>query len=770
MTAAVIGRAVIKIISEIDDAQANNEAAKLERNLKRLGQAGAAAAAAAVSGALVAGFRRLSDIEQAEAVLRGLGKSTGQVTRIMDQASAAVEGTRFALNDAATAATNLTTAGVGVEDLEDTLRGVGNVALVSGAQFTEIASIFQKVAATGKVTGTVLTQLSTRGVPALNLLADHLGKTTEETQKLVSAGEVNFKQFADAMRLGLGDAAVEAGRTVSGTFANLRTALARLGATTLGPAFQELPGLFESLTRVVDALAPTFQPLGLALQLVAQAATFVSGALETLAPVLQPLVTGFVALRIASAVAVGVRTLGAALTTVGAGAGQASKGLAATAVAARAFGTALRATGIGLVVGLITELSGAFDTGAEDAAKLQAATETLAGTLNSLGETTSETRAAIVEAFATEEVAEGLGTATELARQFGVDLELLTQSALGNEAAFAQLSAQVLAKAEGDFRATQNAGLLLSAVQKQAAAAQEATIQFRDKNDALGETAAAEQIAAQQAEALSAAVNTLNGALTNSVSTEVKFRDSLAKLTKGLKDNGRSFNLNTEAGRENAQNLASVSSAISAHVEAMRDQGATTQEINAFLAQASRRYRGVGVDVGKTSGNVRQLDKNLRNIPKNVDVEVDADTRPAQAEVRRLQGIIEGTIATMFVRTQRAPGSGGLAGFASGGLVRGPGSGTSDSIFAPWISNGEFVVNAAATRRNLDLLRAINDGTQVAAPSGRLQNGGLVSGVEPVGGVVINQNFFGPQTSGDRLREIDWTLRYATGFRGAGVA
>ena len=47
-------------------------------------------------------------------------------------------------------------------------------------------------------------------------------------------------------------------------------------------------------------------------------------------------------------------------------------------------------------------------------------------------------------------------------------------------------------------------------------------------------------------------------------------------------------------------------------------------------------------------------------------------------------------------------------GLASGGLIRGPGSGTSDSILAT-LSNGEFVVNAAATERFLPLLEAINE-------------------------------------------------------------
>jgi len=59
--------------------------------------------------------------------------------------------------------------------------------------------------------------------------------------------------------------------------------------------------------------------------------------------------------------------------------------------------------------------------------------------------------------------------------------------------------------------------------------------------------------------------------------------------------------------------------------------------------------------------------------------------------------------------------------FATGGKVKGPGTGTSDSIPA-MLSNGEFVINAEATKRNVKLLTAIN--------SGRIRKfaeGGLVS-------------------------------------------
>ena len=45
---------------------------------------------------------------------------------------------------------------------------------------------------------------------------------------------------------------------------------------------------------------------------------------------------------------------------------------------------------------------------------------------------------------------------------------------------------------------------------------------------------------------------------------------------------------------------------------------------------------------------------------------------------------------------------------AAGGYITGPGTGTSDSIPAR-LSSGEYVINAAATRRNRSLLEKINN-------------------------------------------------------------
>ncbi|WP_435253645.1 phage tail protein [Streptomyces sp. 1222.5] len=49
--------------------------------------------------------------------------------------------------------------------------------------------------------------------------------------------------------------------------------------------------------------------------------------------------------------------------------------------------------------------------------------------------------------------------------------------------------------------------------------------------------------------------------------------------------------------------------------------------------------------------------------------------------------------------------------YADGGLVQGPGTGTSDDVPAPWLSNGEFVIKKASVDKYGErMLQAINDG------------------------------------------------------------
>ncbi|MBJ8348578.1 hypothetical protein [Antrihabitans sp. YC2-6] len=113
------------------------------------------------------------------------------------------------------------------------------------------------------------------------------------------------------------------------------------------------------------------------------------------------------------------------------------------------------------------------------------------------------------------------------------------------------------------------------------------------------------------------------------------------------------------------------------------------------------------------------------------DVEARAKIREIIAPKRlEVEVVPTGSFANAFTRLQ------GAVRRASGGIVRGPGSGTSDSIMA-FLSNGEYVINSESTKRFLPLLELINKNLLP-----KFARGGLVTEEERarMGGGVVNMS------------------------------
>jgi hypothetical protein len=144
---------------------------------------------------------------------------------------------------------------------------------------------------------------------------------------------------------------------------------------------------------------------------------------------------------------------------------------------------------------------------------------------------------------------------------------------------------------------------------------------------------------------------------------------------------------------------------------------------------------------------------------KDGSVSVTAKTGTAQSNIGKVQSArdrlsgknitITATYRTVFQTVGRAPSQtanllrqqaknlGGATGgrfggssfrthYDTGGRVLGPGTGTSDDVFAPWLSNGEWVIKAAAVAKYGDrFLAAVNDGSYKPGP--HFKKGGKLS-------------------------------------------
>lgn len=221
---------------------------------------------AGIGTALTAGFSRLNAIDTASAKLRGLGNDAKSVDAIMANATASVKGTSFGLGEAATVAASAVAAGIKPgEQLETMLKGVANVAAATGGTMEETGSVFNKVAATGKAYTDNINQLSDRGLPIWQALADKLGVTTDEVREMASKGKIDFQTFSDAAASAAGTVATEMGTTVPGAFANLKASIGRIGANLLDGVFGKLGPLIQAAIKALGPMEDMAKGLGSAI-------------------------------------------------------------------------------------------------------------------------------------------------------------------------------------------------------------------------------------------------------------------------------------------------------------------------------------------------------------------------------------------------------------------------------------------------------------------------------------------------------------------------
>lgn len=240
--------------------------------------------------AVQGGFNRALSIEQAEFKLQGLGHSAEEVDKIMENSLASVKGTAYGLDEAATVAASAVAAGVKPgEDLERTLKLVGDAATISGRDMNSMGAIFNKVAASGKMTGEELNQLTDAGIPMLQLLGDSLGKTNEEVRDMVSKGKIGFDEFRNAIEQGMSGAALTMGQTFSGALDNTKAAMSRLGKTFMDPFMKGMTPALGTLTDIIDMVASgTTEGLEEKTKLLSdQLSGMINNVLDTLLPLIE---------------------------------------------------------------------------------------------------------------------------------------------------------------------------------------------------------------------------------------------------------------------------------------------------------------------------------------------------------------------------------------------------------------------------------------------------------------------------------------------------
>jgi tape measure domain-containing protein len=272
---AKLGDLVVKIGADTRDL--NKSLGRVQRNLRsmtsnitRLGQDMTRSLSLPLAAVGAAALKSAADLETLETSFVSLTGGVEEAGKMMQQLTAFTAKTPFQLDAVAKSARQLIASGTDIADVNTQLQFLGDIAATSGSSIDEIAAIFAKVNAKGKVELENLNQLAERGIPIFTALSEATGLPADK----LGAGAVSVQQFNEVLQSfastgGFAEGAMlRLSQTVSGKFStaldNAKLAAASLGEQLLPFASKALDA-FTNLAQKFTELDDSTKRIGIAI-------------------------------------------------------------------------------------------------------------------------------------------------------------------------------------------------------------------------------------------------------------------------------------------------------------------------------------------------------------------------------------------------------------------------------------------------------------------------------------------------------------------------
>ena len=315
---AKLGDLVVRIGADTRDL--NKSLGRVQRNMRsmtsnitKLGQDMTRSVTLPIIGVGAAALKSAADLETLEASFVSLTGGTEQAAQMMQQLNNFTAKTPFQIDAVAKSARQLIASGTEVSQVNEQLQFLGDIAATSGAGIDDIAAIFSKVNAKGKVELESLNQLAERGIPIFAALADATGLPADK----LGAGAVSVEQFNDVLKSFSEEGGFAAGamlrlsNTVSGKFStaidNAKLAAASLGEqllpfaskaldafTQLAQKFTQLDDSTKQIAIAVAGLGASFGPLLVILPKIVQGLALLTSPISGTVLAIGALVAAFV--------------------------------------------------------------------------------------------------------------------------------------------------------------------------------------------------------------------------------------------------------------------------------------------------------------------------------------------------------------------------------------------------------------------------------------------------------------------------------------------
>ncbi|WP_103342602.1 hypothetical protein [Amycolatopsis sp. CA-126428] len=538
-------------------------------------------------------------------------------------------------------------------------------------------------------------------------------------------------------------------------------------------------------------------------------ATVLHGVL-TAVSALPPQVTQFVG---------GIGAAGMILSKFGVDAGAGFEGLGAKIKAADGVGGKFKTTMSGLAAGALNPAALATaglgvalllmgqdaERAAKAAATLDASQRSYTEALRaSKGAIDDSVRASVAQDLAQKNINGNSKSLLDFAKQYGVALPQVTSAVMGEKDALDAVNRQLDAYAKANPDAATTVHALQAAIASKG-------IAFRESTDATAAEAAATNQSTEAQNKSREAVNALTQAIYAQQNAQLGYRGAVLNSKQALADYAKVSKDGKATEDDKARSLLGVEQAFAAQEQAAyqaayansaaRDESGKVSDalraqnretinlanswsgpLPASLQQSISKMSVADLTASGLKVNVNNLGQAVVQLPGGKNIVLTSNAAAEEAKVAALRDRInelrnrEITIAVNTFYGTSGRGSsltgpaiarkdGGLVGgyanggaprFPYGGLFRGVGGPRDDANLIA-ISDREFIVNAAATSRNLPLLQAINSGAQVTPAAAHAGVGGGSGRT-----TTVNIGTFAPPANAspwDIAEELDWMAR-----------
>ena len=148
------------------------------------------------------------------------------------------------------------------------------------------------------------------------------------------------------------------------------------------------------------------------------------------------------------------------------------------------------------------------------------------------------------------------------------------------------------------------------------------------ESEAVGDTAAAVEAANEALKARADALEDTASAAMGADQAELDYVATLQQSMKDIEANGKTVDMNTEAGRANRQTLLDMATSARTLIDAQIAQGSSTESVTKNTEAARTSFVNAAIAAGYTKDQAKALADQYGLVPKNVDTMVKAHGIP----------------------------------------------------------------------------------------------------------------------------------------------